>query len=126
MRRVIKFRGKRTDTGEWVYGSLILCTNDHPFILPISDNAAGIGHPVERDSVGQFTGFIDTRGKEIYENDLIRIEDGMHYSHSPFRVLYEDGRFIIRSLRYNTWFSLYGYHKAGYTIITNSKQYGNK
>lgn len=66
MERVIKFRGKRLDTGQWVYGDLL--TNTTPFeILAYKGQ-----YSVNQDTVGQYVNIIDINGREIYEGDMIR------------------------------------------------------
>lgn len=67
MNREIKFRGKRIDNGEWVYGYLA----DEDYINDI-DSIDLSSIEVDRDTVGQFTGLFDKNGKEIFEGDIIK------------------------------------------------------
>lgn len=65
MNREIKFRGKRIDNGEWIYG-LLLYFEDEYGIQPSYGCKI---HEVVPETIGQFTGLIDM-GKEIYEGDI--------------------------------------------------------
>lgn len=78
MQRVIKFKGKRKDTGEWIFGSLIWDSPGCPEntegyrIVTTYESYPYDWYVVVPESVAQYTGANDSQGNEIYEKDDVR------------------------------------------------------
>ncbi len=98
----IKFRGRRVDNGEWVYGSLIsdrghiVHSSKHPcgkyayivspelFSTAVTAVRTDVGevnisnycYEVDPITVGQYIGIKDADGVEIYEGDIVEYENG--------------------------------------------------
>lgn len=132
--RTIKFRGKKEETGEWVYGFFAFLHVSDPNdsnqeithgILSIPSiynddygRSKNCWNTVVQETVGQFTGFLDFYRKEIYEGDIIQrhydIGDGKVYK-SEGVVVFEDGSFGVKQED-----SILHLHAVkGWTIIGN-------
>lgn len=91
MNRIIKFRGKRLDNGEWIFGDL--CTPrlfDSKRVYFIFCDEGNV--PVIQESVGQFTGLHDKNGKEIYEGDILSTDLAI----PRCEVVFRNGCFALR------------------------------
>lgn len=88
----IKFKAKRLDNGEWVKGDLVHSTSYVGISYPSDEfSDVPIVHRVDPETVCQFIGLTDCKGKELFEHDLIHIV-GSNYA---AEVIWSEGRYAF-------------------------------
>ena len=104
------YRGKRVDTGEWIYGFFTHSPSGNHYI---TETVCGGASPkkVQAETVGQYTGIYtmeeidgaDTRCTFIYEGDIVEpvLITGTHTGFSWGRqvVVFDRGAFCLKDRR---------------------------
>ena len=94
--REIKFRGKNYG-GIWLYGYLMpaekpVINKGCKYRISVSPQACAgkdkIVYEVITDTIGQFTGFKDDDGKDVYEGDIV-VERDFSFKSKPYVVKYD-------------------------------------
>lgn len=89
--RLIEFRGKRIDNGEWVYGYLFVGIKSWILQKKTVDDTVGLNpfKPIEVDpeTVGEFSGLHDKHAVAIYEDDIVTRKNAL------YKVVFMPGSF---------------------------------
>lgn len=128
--RTIKFRGKYYH-GEWLYGYLQKFSKRFNSRLCVCATSVtswkdALMYQVLEETVGQFTGLrtkatpLNPEQKDIYEGDILRVPQTEFHIEYNGRVVFEYGRFLVRSLFSGTKWDLLNAIEDGAEIIGNA------
>ena len=133
--REIKFRGKRIDNGEFVYG--LLCRTfiagnlENGYGIQVADEFEMVAYEVDPETVGQFTGLRDNKrtaefpeGQKIFDGDIVKdkhsqmfvVRWNIHWG--AFCLAKPNGRFLGGKIYYSS-------HSPIYDGLKNCKVIGN-
>jgi hypothetical protein len=80
-KRDIKFKGQQLNDTEWVYGHYLSDSS-------ITNSTATF--TIKPETVSQYTGLLDSKGVEIWENDIVKDEYGFG------KIIFMNGMFAVQ------------------------------
>lgn len=113
MNREIKFRGKRLDNGEWVYGDFCHKFGEYGKLFPYISTELS-SERIAPATLGQYTGRIDCNEVEIYEGDIVLCKGKYIYT-----VEWTTDSFVMRGKMYGGITSIPSFLRPERQVIGN-------
>lgn len=129
--RDILFRGKSIYNNEWLYGSLV--NNIYGASTPVivynscyeDDNSVTFNYEfIKNNTLGQYTGINDVKGKKIFEGDIIKSTNAYNYT-DIYSIDYKSGDFCINQKGVNFSTRLSNLYNGEYEIEVIGNIYDN-
>ncbi len=88
MKREIKFRGKRKDNGQWIYGGF--CKSKDNYFICDERPETIVNLEIDSKTLGQRVGIKDNDWIDIYEGDIVKADFGMEKMNGNGKVEWSD------------------------------------